>query len=393
MKWCARQDLNLHALRHYHLKVARLPIPPRARSPQNKSIFTVTGKVILVGCKLQSCRLDSPSPARYPFSVSVSIFQALAEAAQRGESVALGIITGVKGSSPQKLGAKALFYPDRRIKGTLGGGCLEAEAQRLALGSLKTGKPETFELVLDHDFGWDDGLICGGKVSGVILPDAQNLGEQFWNDLAGRATTKCWGVTKDFSIELADSAINHQPSTINYLYRETITPACALWIAGSGHIAQAVAPLAVQLDFAVTIFDDRPELANHSFFPKEICLRTGQWGDLCNVPFPGVPTFGLIVTRGHKHDALVLETWIHRPFQFLGMIGSTRKARTIADHFVKQKIATAEEVARVACPVGIRIRSQSVMEIAVDIMAQYIDKRAELLIANQSASLAKRELV
>ena len=64
------------------------------------------------------------------------IFQALAEAARNGESVALGIITGVKGSSPQKLGAKALFYPDRKIKGTLGGGCLEAEAQRLALASL-----------------------------------------------------------------------------------------------------------------------------------------------------------------------------------------------------------------------------------------------------------------
>jgi xanthine dehydrogenase accessory factor len=73
----------------------------------------------------------------------------------------------------------------------------------------------------------------------------------------------------------------------------------------------------------------------------------------------------------------VLETWIHRPFQFLGMIGSRRKARTIAEHFVNQKIATAEQVARVACPVGIKIRSQSVMEIAVDILAQYIDKRAE----------------
>jgi len=34
------------------------------------------------------------------------------------------------------------------------------------------------------------------------------------------------------------------------------------------------------------------------------------------------------------------------------------------------------EAARVACPVGIRIRPQSVMEIAVDILAQYIDKRA-----------------
>ncbi len=36
--WCARQDLNLHALRHYHLKVARLPIPPRARVPANTGV-------------------------------------------------------------------------------------------------------------------------------------------------------------------------------------------------------------------------------------------------------------------------------------------------------------------------------------------------------------------
>jgi xanthine dehydrogenase accessory factor len=105
-----------------------------------------------------------------------------------------------------------------------------------------------------------------------------------------------------------------------------------------------------------------------------------------------VPTFGLIVTRGHKHDALVLETWIHRPFQFLGMIGSSRKARTISEHFVRKKIATAEEVSRVACPVGIKIRSQSVMEIAVDILAQYIDKRAELVNEKRVGSAGKIEL-
>src|ERR1043165_2855789 len=102
-----------------------------------------------------------------------SIYHALADAARRGESVALGIITGVKGSSPQKLGAKAIFHADRRIQGTLGGG--RPEAQRLALQALRDGKPQTFELVLDHDFGWDDGLICGGKVSGVIIPNAQKV--------------------------------------------------------------------------------------------------------------------------------------------------------------------------------------------------------------------------
>ena len=105
------------------------------------------------------------------------------------------------------------------------------------------------------------------------------------------------------------------------------------------------------------------------------------------------PTFGLVVTRGHKHDALVLETWIHRPFQFLGMIGSSRKARTISEHFVKNKIATPEEVRRVACPVGINIRSQSVPEIAVSIMAQYIEKRAEPADEKQAVPVEKIELV
>ena len=101
------------------------------------------------------------------------VFQALAEAARSGEPVALGIITGAKGSSPQKVGAKALFYADGRIKGTLGGGCLEAEIQQRAVQSLRTGQAATFDLLLDHDFGWDDGLMCGGKVCGLILPNAQ----------------------------------------------------------------------------------------------------------------------------------------------------------------------------------------------------------------------------
>lgn len=302
-----------------------------------------------------------------------NLFQALATAARANQPVALGIITGVKGSSPQKLGAKALFYPDRKIQGTLGGGCLEAEVQRLALESLHDGKPKTFELVLDHDFGWDDGLICGGKVSGLIIPNAQKNGEMFWPILAAREHPLVWGVTENFSISVA----NHTPP--DWRYSELVSPPCALWIAGSGHIAQAVAPLALQLDFAVHIFDDRPDLANHDIFPREVSLHVGHWNEILSNTFTATPTFGLIVTRGHKHDALVLETWIHRPFQFLGMIGSARKARTIAEHFVKQKIATAEQVARVACPVGIKIKSQSVMEIAVDILAQYIDKRAELI--------------
>jgi xanthine dehydrogenase accessory factor len=315
------------------------------------------------------------------------VFSALAEAARQKESVALGIITSVKGSSPQKIGAKALFFSDGRIKGTLGGGCLEAEIQQRAIRALQTGESSTFELLLDHDFGWDDGLICGGKVFGVILSNAQNAGENFWNKLAERKTTLRWRVAKNFEIEFA-AENGGEP-----LYDETVSPPCAFWIAGAGHIAQAVAPLALQLDFSVTVFDDRPALANHQIFSNEILLKVGAWEKFRSEPMPEVPAFGLIVTRGHRHDALVLRDWISRDFLFLGMIGSARKARTIFEHFLEEKTATPEQLARVACPVGIKIQSQSVPEIAVSIMAQFIQKRAELVYAKNNSTVAKTELI
>src|SRR2546430_12519602 len=121
------------------------------------------------------------------------IFHELAEAARRGEPIALGIISGVKGSSPQKVGAKAIFFADGRIKGTMGGGCLEAEIQERARRALVTGKASQFELILDHDFGWDDGLICGGKVIGLILPQAAGARE-LWMKLAEAKETISWGV-------------------------------------------------------------------------------------------------------------------------------------------------------------------------------------------------------
>ena len=339
------------------------------------------------------------------------VFQALADAARSGEPVVLGIITGVKGSSPQKLGAKALFYGDGRIQGTLGGGCLEAEIQQRAIQALRTGQAATFDLLLDHDFGWDDGLICGGKVFGLILPNAQEAGEKFWTELAERKAAQSWGVRKDFSIggspgvtmgkplkrlegpgcrantqlKLGVNKRQH-PSPLrpaatkkDWLYEEMVTPPCALWIAGAGHIAQAVAPLALPLEFEVTVFDDRPALACTQFFPKATQFRVGYWDQLLAEALPPRPTFGLIVTRGHQHDALVLRHWIRRPFAFLGMIGSSRKKRLIFSQFAEEKLATEEQLAKVACPVGLDICAVSPHEIAVSILAQYVQKRAELL--------------
>jgi len=298
-------------------------------------------------------------------------YEQLAAALAENQRFTLALISGVKGSSPQRIGAKALFFADGRIVGTLGGGCLEAEVHARAKRALQTGTPATFEMLLDHDFGWDDGLICGGSVSGLILPHAAKSAE-IWRTLAATQTPRRWGVKKDFSIAWVEDAPAGE-----WLYQETVSPLHAFWIAGSGHVAQAVAPLASQLEFDVTVFDDRPGLANHQFFPAETKLCVGGWHELLKEPMPKQPAFGLIVTRGHQHDALVLTEWIHRPFIFLGMIGSRRKARIIREQFIRQNIATAADLDKLACPVGVDIHAQSTQEIAVSVLAQFIQKRAE----------------
>lgn len=292
-------------------------------------------------------------------------------AAAANQPFALALIAGTKGSSPQRAGAKAIFFADGKITGTLGGGCLEAEVQSRALTALKTGQSAEFDMLLDHDFGWDDGLICGGSVNGVILPHAAQS-KNLWHELMNVTSPIRWGVKKDFSIaRVTDDAGE-------WLYQETVSPPVELWIAGSGHVAQAVAPLALQLDFAVTVFDDRPELANHEFFPPATKLQVGGWHELLKFR-PAANAFGLIVTRGHQHDALALSEWINFPFAFLGLIGSRRKARIIREQFVRQKLATAEQFDRVACPVGLDIAAVGTHEIAVSIIAQLIQKRAKAM--------------
>ena len=63
-----------------------------------------------------------------------------------------------------------LVFPDGSQVGTLGGGCVEAEVKRRALQLLIEGATELLSFQLDSDYGWDDGLICGGRMKMLVDP-------------------------------------------------------------------------------------------------------------------------------------------------------------------------------------------------------------------------------
>src|SRR5438552_7904308 len=80
-------------------------------------------------------------------------------------------VVETRGSTPQKAGAAMLVFADGGQFGTLGGGCVEAEVKQRALRVLTSpdSRPEVLTFHLDDNYGWDDGLICGGRMA--ILAD------------------------------------------------------------------------------------------------------------------------------------------------------------------------------------------------------------------------------
>src|SRR3989441_12217498 len=101
----------------------------------------------------------------------------LKTALDQGRDCVYCSLVETRGSTPQKAGAAMLVFADASQRGTLGGGCVEAEVKQRALRVLTegAGQSEVLTFCLDDNYGWDDGLICGGRMS--ILADPVTLAD------------------------------------------------------------------------------------------------------------------------------------------------------------------------------------------------------------------------
>src|SRR3954466_13334548 len=103
--------------------------------------------------------------------VTHDFLAAVVSALEQGRPCTLCTLVETRGSTPQKAGAAMLVYPNGTQAGTLGGGCVEAEVKRRALRGLNdSGRPEVLTFCLDDDYGWDDGLVCGGRMTILAHP-------------------------------------------------------------------------------------------------------------------------------------------------------------------------------------------------------------------------------
>jgi xanthine dehydrogenase accessory factor len=92
------------------------------------------------------------------------LYRMLDEAGERGERVVVATVAHTRGSTPQRRGAKMLFFQNGEVAGTVGGGCIEAEVWAAAREVIRTGKSELHHYSLTADEASEEGMVCGGTM-------------------------------------------------------------------------------------------------------------------------------------------------------------------------------------------------------------------------------------
>lgn len=113
------------------------------------------------------------------------LYRLIGEANLRGERVVVATVAHTRGSTPQRRGAKMLFFANGETAGTVGGGCVEAEVWAEARETMRSGIAGLHHFSLTADEASEEGMVCGGTMD--IFIDVWDAEGGSFNVDAGRA--------------------------------------------------------------------------------------------------------------------------------------------------------------------------------------------------------------
>jgi xanthine dehydrogenase accessory factor len=317
-----------------------------------------------------------------------------------GKAGMVATVVKKTGAAPRDEGAKMFVGEDKKSYGTVGGGRVEAEVYDEALRLMGARESKVLHFRMDAKEVADDGMLCGGNVD-VLLEPLLGTHKEVYEGIRHCETRgrKAVVVTRfgsgSFSKTLLDTYGSMWGDTVSDgelegfirfldekkvrligdgLVVEPVSVVPVLYIFGGGHVSQFLSKVAKMVDFNVVVIDDRAEFANAERFPDADSVVVEDFRKVFDkLDFTG-NEYVVIVTRGHAHDAAVLEETLKRKTRYTGMIGSRRKVRVVLQH-LREKGADPEALDKVYSPIGLDIHSETPQEIAISIVAELIQVR------------------
>ncbi|MEP6689624.1 MAG: XdhC family protein [Gemmatimonadaceae bacterium] len=324
-----------------------------------------------------------------------------ARLAAGGGSGALASVARRRGSLPMSATAKMLVTVDGARLGTVGGGCLEAEIIERAVEVAARGQPAITEHTLNADLAGDYGLTCGGTAVMFIeplFPDetlaavyaalATSLAR---GDRVVLATSSDWaaGVAKlvvgegvavgrggaalSIAAEMIEP-VREEPELRDGVLVEPVLGAPRLVVFGAGHVGARVAQAAAFSGWRVTVIDDRADFADASRLPYAERTVVCDFSAIPATVALDQATYVVIATRGHQHDALILEQVARADVRYLGMLGSRRKV-ALTRRMLGEWGVGADRLEQLHAPIGLPIGADTPEEIAISVVAEMIAVR------------------
>ena len=338
------------------------------------------------------------------------------EAPLRSPVLAVASVVRTRGSTPRKVGARMLMDPLGGARGTIGGGCGEAEVFGKAQRTLATGEPQLIEVRLLEEEGFESASICGGvldvfverlgsEIGGVDAAEffdavdtlradggaavativaGEEMGRKILVDQRGDLVFQSGREAFDSLVrEAGPEAIERRtplrevgPSG-EVIFVEPLVEMPEVVVVGAGHVGAAVTEVAARAGFRVVVLDDRADFANPIRLPDATQILVGdprvRLGALDAHPDRHI----VLVTRGHRLDAECLEVALDLRALYVGMIGSRRRVRRIREWLAERGVEGAR-LEKLHAPIGLDIGAETPGEIAVAIVAEIIAARSEL---------------
>ena len=338
---------------------------------------------------------------------NLAVFQYAASVLDGGQPVALVTVVAVTGSTPGKVGYKMLVFEEgRRTAGTVGGGLIEARMIEEAAAMLGQPRCRLFHFDLGETPDDEKG-ICGGSVDFLVeafdataLPLFTELLEAAKGDEGGvlvsilahdgvprkllvkdveRIGASDSGFSQEIATALGQATASEEAGRrvaaggLEAFIEPLIVQPC-LVLFGAGHLSAHVARLAKSVHFRVVICDDRPEYANAERFGGVDEIVVEDFSRALDRVRIDDRSYIVIVTRGHRHDEIVLERAVGTGARYIGMIGSKRKTLTLLEKLRAKGIAK-DLLDRVYSPIGIAIGAVTPEEIALSIVCELVKVR------------------
>lgn len=278
-------------------------------------------------------------------------------------------VLAIEGSTPREVGACMQVWP-MHTEGSIGGGHVEWDATARARAWL-------------HQQGVQVALPGDGAPAPVPPPEALPRGVRGFPAQSppshasvrhlryalGPALGQCCGGVMLLGLELMTAHEAQERWRSMPAHRHPVV------LFGGGHVGQAVVRVLQPLPFAVTWLDSREDIGPSACPPgvRRECV------DPLADAVPDLPAASqvLIMTHHHEHDFQILMACLHRQRQrgdlaWLGLIGSRTKWARF-QHRLRDRGFTAQELSRVACPVGVPgITGKAPDIIAIAIAAQLL---------------------